>query len=67
MPEQLPTHLKSRFVLRPVAGGYKIEALTWDDDMQGWFHARWLGNGRKFPSREAAREFMLILERDAVG
>lgn len=68
MPERaLPSQRESRFALRTVDGGFKIEALTWDEDMKGWFHARWLNGGRRFPTREAARDFMMALEQDAVS
>lgn len=59
MGQANPRQSTSRFVLRSVNGGYKIERLTWDNDLNGWFHAGWLNGGRKFSDRQAAREYML--------
>lgn len=47
-----------RYVLEPVKGGYKIERLVWDEDF-GWTHGRYLNLGRKFPTRQAATDYMI--------
>lgn len=50
-----------RYVLRPVNGGYKIDRLVGDNDFDPpiWVRESTLNGGRKFGSREAAREYMI--------
>lgn len=60
LPSQNEPKVLLRYALYPVNGGYRIhrERADTDFDPPLWVQAGWLNRGQKFPTREAAREYM---------
>lgn len=52
---------RTRYVLKPCDGGYRIERLRADTDFKPplWVSFGYLNEGRVFPTRSAARDYMV--------